>query len=133
MPFRAASGPDLNKRDRGTVRRNEIPPVVRRGSGCGSDLAVVPEIDHCVSEGLERVMHPADAFEAQQEPAELVLPGKYSLDRPKALFEDGWLEDRLAAPLRLLSAARIGVDVGNHAAIEDGLAVSPAVVDCRPD
>ena len=112
MPFRAASGPDLNKRDRGTVRRNEIPPVVRRGSGCGSDLAVVPEIDHCVGEGLERVMHPADAFEAQQEPAEFVLPGEHALDRPEALFEDGRLEDWLAAPLGLLSTARIGVKIG---------------------
>jgi transposase len=51
-------------RDRGRTRRNEIPPVARRSSG--SDLAVVPEIDHRVGEGLERVVHPADAFEAQQ-------------------------------------------------------------------
>src|SRR3984885_3379820 len=51
------------------------------------------------------------------------------LDRPEALFEDGRLEDRLAAPLGLLAAARIGVNVGNHAAVEDRLAVGPAVVD----
>src|SRR5271157_655642 len=56
-------------------------------------------------------------------------PGKHPLDRPEALFENGRLEDRLAAPLRLLSAAGIGVDVGNHAAVEDRLAVGPAVVD----
>jgi hypothetical protein len=31
----------------------------------------VPEIDHRVGEGLERVMQPADALEAQQQPAEL--------------------------------------------------------------
>src|SRR5271166_6770516 len=48
-------------------------------------------------------------------------PGKHPLDRPEALFENGRLEDRLAAPLRLLSAAGIGVDVGNHAAVEDRL------------
>jgi hypothetical protein len=36
---------------------------------------------------------------------------------------------RIAAPLGLLSAARIGVDVGNHAAVEDRLEVGPAVVD----
>jgi hypothetical protein len=60
-------------RDRGRTRRNEIQPVARRGSG--SDLAVVPEIDHRVGEGLERVVHPADAFEAQQYSAKLVPRG----------------------------------------------------------
>jgi hypothetical protein len=50
------------------------------------------EIDHRVGEGLERVVQPADALEAQQQPAELVLPGKYPLDRPEALLEDGRLE-----------------------------------------
>src|ERR1700733_7220453 len=89
----------------------------------------MPEIDHRVGEGLERVVQPADALEAQQQPAEFVFPGKYPLNRPEALLEDGWLEDRLAAPLGLLSATRIGVDVGNHAAVEDRLAVDPAVVN----
>jgi len=36
------------------------------GNGRGSGLAVVPEIDHRVGEGLECVVHPADALEAQQ-------------------------------------------------------------------
>jgi hypothetical protein len=31
-------------------------------AGRGSDLAVVPEIDHRVGEGLERVVQPADGF-----------------------------------------------------------------------
>jgi hypothetical protein len=43
---------------------NEVPAVA--GSGRGSDLAVVPEIDHRVGEGLERIVHPADALKAQQ-------------------------------------------------------------------
>jgi hypothetical protein len=64
MPFRAAFEPDAGKRDRGATRRNEIPPVVR--SGRGSDLAVVPEINHRVGEGLECVVQPADPLEAQQ-------------------------------------------------------------------
>ena len=102
-------------------RRNEIPPVA--GSGRGSDLAVVPEIDHRVGEGLECVVQPADALEAQQQPAEFVFPGKYPLNRPEALLEDGRLENRLVAPLGLRSAARIGVDVGNHAAVEDRASV----------
>jgi hypothetical protein len=54
------------------LRRNEIPSVAP--SGRGSDLAVVPEIDHRVGEGLECVVQPANAFESQLWPAELVLP-----------------------------------------------------------
>ena len=64
MPLLAVFGHDAGKRDRGAPRRNEIPPVA--DSGRGSDLAVVPEIDHRVGEGLERVVQPADALEAQQ-------------------------------------------------------------------
>ena len=56
------------------------------------------EIDHRVGEGLERVMHPADAFEAQQEPVEFVLPGEHALDRPEALFEDGGLDGSACGP-----------------------------------
>src|SRR5580692_11188616 len=126
-PIRALFGNDAGERDRGARRRNEILPVA--GGGRGSRLAVVPEIDHRIGESLERVVQPTDAFEAKQQPAELVLPSKYPLDRAEALLEDGRLEDRLAAPLGLLSAARVGVDVGNHAAVEDRFAVDPAVVD----
>src|ERR1700710_2446965 len=126
-PIRALFGQDVGKRDRGARRRSEISAMACGGRGSG--LAVVPEIDHRVGEGLERIVQPADALEAQQQPAELVLPGKHPLDRPEALLEDGRLEDRLAARLWLLSSAWIGVDVGNHAAVEDRLAVHPAVVD----
>jgi hypothetical protein len=126
MPFRAVFGHDADKWDRGVARRTEIQPVA--DSSRRSDLAVVPEIDHRVGEGLECVVQPADTLETQQWPPELVLRGKHPLDRPEALFEDGRLEDRLAAPLGLLSAARIWVDVGNHAAVEDRLAVGPVVV-----
>jgi hypothetical protein len=89
----------------------------------------VPEIDHRVGKGLEGIVQSTDALEAQQKPAELVFPGKHPFDCPEALCENGWIEDHLASPLRLLSTARIGVDVGNHATIEDRLAVGPAVVD----
>ena len=43
-------------------------------------------------------MHPADAFEAQQEPVEFVLPGEHALDRPEALFEDGGLDGSACGP-----------------------------------
>jgi hypothetical protein len=64
MPFRAVFGHDADKRDRGVARRTEIQPVA--DSSRRSDLAVVPEIDHRVGEGLECVVQPADALEAQQ-------------------------------------------------------------------
>jgi hypothetical protein len=73
------------KLNRGVARRNEIQPMA--DSGRRSDLAVVPEIDHRVREGLECVVQPASTLETQQWPLELVLPGKHPLDRPEALFE----------------------------------------------
>jgi hypothetical protein len=76
MPLLAAFGMTRAKRDGGARRRNEIPPVA--GGGRGSDLAVVPEVDHRICEGLERVVHPADALEA-----ELVPRSKHPLDRPR--------------------------------------------------
>ena len=109
MPCRAVFGHDAGKRDRGAGRRNEIPPV----AGSGRRSAVVPEIDHRIGERLERVVQPADALETQQQPAELVLPGKHPLDRPEALLEDGRLEDRLAAPLGLLSANSAPPELAN--------------------
>jgi hypothetical protein len=63
MRLLAVLGRDAGKRNRGAPRRNEIPSVA--GGGRGSDLAVVPEIDHLVRQSLERVVHPADALEAQ--------------------------------------------------------------------
>jgi hypothetical protein len=57
-------GHEADKRDRGVARRTEIPPVA--DSSRRSDLAVVPEIDHRVGEGLECVVQPADTLEAQQ-------------------------------------------------------------------
>src|SRR5260370_39580451 len=47
----------------------------------------------------------------------------------EALVENGGVEQRLATALRGFAATRVGVDVGRHAAIEDGLAVGPAIVD----
>ena len=100
-------------------------------SKVGVDLAAaeMPQVDHRVGQGFERVVQFADALEAQQQATELVFPGEDPLDGAKALFEDGGIEERLAPASGFLPAAGIGVDVGRHAAIEDGLAVGPAVVD----
>jgi hypothetical protein len=95
-PIRALFGHDAGERDRGALRRNEILPVAGRGGGSG--LAIVPEIDHRVCEGLERAVQPADTLKAQQQPAELVFPGKDPLDRSEALLEDGRFEDLACGP-----------------------------------
>src|SRR5260370_40165641 len=58
-----------------------------------------------------------------------VFPGEDALDGAEALIENGRIEQRLATMLRGCAATRIGVDVGLHGAIENGLAVGPAVVD----
>jgi len=58
-----------------------------------------------------------------------VFPGEDALDGAEALIENGRIEQRLATTLRGFAATRIGVDVGLHGAIENGLAVGPAVGD----
>ena len=74
-------------------------------------------------------MQRTDAFEAQQQAPEFIFPGKHALDGAETLFEDGGIEQRLAAMPECFPGARIGVDVGRHASIEYGLAVLPAIVD----
>lgn len=95
-------------------------------SKVGVDLAAaeMPQVDHRVGQGFERVVQFADALEAQQQATELVFPGEDPLDGAKAFFEEGGIEERLAPASGFLPAAWIGVDVGRHAAIEDGLAVN---------
>src|SRR5260221_2413149 len=91
--------------------------------------AVVPEIDHRIGESFECVVQLTEAIEAKQQSPELVFPSEHPFDRPESLFKNSRLEERLAASLGSFSAARIRVDVGNHAAIENGFAVRPTIVD----
>ena len=83
----------------------------------------MPEVDQGIGERFESVMHLTEALEAIQQSAELVFPRKYALNCAKSLVENSLLEERLAAPLGPLSGTSIWVDVGNHAAIENGFAV----------
>src|SRR3954451_18132239 len=86
-----------------------------------SALAVVPEIDHRIGKHLEGVVDLTEAVEAKQQAPELVFPGGHPFDRLEPLLEERRVEQRLAASLLLLSAATIGVDVGDHATTEDAL------------
>jgi hypothetical protein len=94
-----------------------------------SDPAVVPEIDHRIGEGFESVVQLADSIEAKQPAAELVLPGEHSFNRTAALGENGGVEERPATALRLGSTAYIWVDVWDHAAIKNRLAVQATIVN----
>ena len=85
----------------------------------------MPEVDHRIGKRLEGVMDLAETIKAKQEPPELVFPGKHPLDRLKSFLKYRWIKERLAASFRLLATAQIRVDVGDHAAIENRLAVGP--------
>ena len=74
-------------------------------------------------------MQLTEAIEAKEQPPEFVFPSEHAFNRPEALFKYRRLKQRLAASLGLFSAARIRVDVGDHATIENGLAVTPTIVD----
>jgi hypothetical protein len=45
-------------------------------------------------------VHVADAFEAQQQTAEFIFPGKDAFDGPEALLDDRRIKALLAAALR---------------------------------
>ena len=57
-----------------------------------------------------------------------MLPAKHALNGIKAFFEYVGIEQRSAATLGGFPASGIGIDVGQHAAIEDRLSVLPAIV-----
>jgi hypothetical protein len=121
---------------REVIRMTSVSAITARSAGnatrdldVGSVPAVVPKIDHRVGERLERVVHVADAFEAQQQTAKLVLPGKDAFDGSEALLEDRRVKVLLAPAFRRFAPARVLGDVRGHAAIEDRAAVGPAIVD----
>ena len=71
----------------------------------------------------------AAAFEPEQQAPEFVLPAKHTLERVEPFLEDRLVEKWLAAGFGGLPVSGIGVDVRRHAAIENRLAVTPAIVD----
>ena len=73
-----------------------------------------------------------DALEPEQQAAaELILPIKYALDGIEGFLEYVSIEQRFPATLGKLPASGIGIDVGDHAAVEESLAlpILPAIVD----
>ena len=91
-------------------------------------LAEAPQVDHRIGQNFEGVMQLTYALKPKQKAAELILPTEHPLNRIEPLFEYGSVEERLAASLGDFSTTRIGVNVGYHAAIENGFAVLPAII-----
>jgi hypothetical protein len=93
-------------------------------------LAVVPEIGHRVGEGLERVVR-TPLMRSKRSSSRRNLSSQAntrSIVRKRSLKMAGWkigLRPRLGCFL----PREFGVDVGNHAAVEDHLAVGSAIVD----
>ena len=92
-------------------------------------LAEMPQVDHRIGQRFECVVQLAEAIATKQQAAELIFPAEHTLDGVEPLFENGGVEKRFAASLESFSTAGIRVDIGNHPAIENGFAVSPAIVD----
>ena len=88
-----------------------------------SAAAVVAQVDHRIGQRLDRIVQRTDSIEAKQQAPKLVFPAEHALDRIKPFFENGRVEQWLATAPGSFSAARIRVDVRNHAAIENGFAV----------
>src|SRR5258708_8689526 len=82
-----------------------------------SAAAEVPEVDHRIGQGLECVVHAAEAIEAKQQAPEFVLPAEDPLDGVEPLFEDRWDEQRFAATLRCFAPTRVRIHVWDHASV----------------
>ena len=98
-------------------------------SAVRSILAEVPQVDHRIGQRFEGVVQPAEAIEPKQQTPKFIFPAEHPLDGVEPLFENGGVEERLAASLGASSTAGIRVDIGDHPAIENGFAVNPAIVD----
>jgi hypothetical protein len=92
-------------------------------------LAEVAQVDHCICQRLKSIMWLAEAIEPEQEATELILPAKHTLNGVEPLLEYRGIEQQLAPAFRQFSASGIQVDVWHHAAVENRLPVTPAIVD----
>jgi hypothetical protein len=87
-----------------------------------SGTAERSQIDQGVRHQLHAIVPLLDALESQQEPLELIFPGKGPFDtHPQCM--DGFVEDALASTLRVLTVPGILWDVGDHACIVDHLPI----------
>ncbi len=93
-----------------------------------STLAEVAQIDHRISQGLERVVQLTEAIESKQQAPELVFPAKHTLNGMEPLFENGGVEKRFPTSLGGFSTAGIRVGIWDHPAIENGFPVGSTII-----
>jgi hypothetical protein len=91
-----------------------------------SDTAERSQVDQRIGHQLHAIVPLLDAFKSEQQPLELVFPGKGPLDtHPQGI--DGGVEQPLAPALGALAVAGVLFDVGDHTGIEDRLAISSGI------
>jgi hypothetical protein len=84
--------------------------------------AELPHIDQGVRQQFHAKMSLLNMFKTQQEALELILPGECPINaRPQRM--DGGIEEPLAPSLGALAVPGILCDVGDHARIENALAI----------
>src|SRR5436190_1330656 len=86
------------------------------------DTAERSQIDQRVCHQLHAIVPLLDAFKSEQQPLELIFPGKGPFDTHPQRIDRG-VEEPLAAALGALAVAWVLFDVGNHARIENALAI----------
>jgi hypothetical protein len=62
-----------------------------------STLAEVPKVDHRIGQRFEGVVQLAEAFEPKQQAAKFIFPAKHPFYGIESLFENGRVEEWLAA------------------------------------
>src|SRR5215510_9830746 len=91
-----------------------------------SDTAERSQVHQRIGHQLHAIVPLLDAFKSEQQPLELVFPGKGPLDtHPQGI--DGGVEQPLAPALGALAVAGVLFDVGDHTGIEDRLAIGPGI------
>jgi hypothetical protein len=84
------------------------------------------QVDHRIPQQFHPIVPLLDTFKAEQQPLERILPGKGPLDTHSQRM-DGFVEEAFASALGVLVVPGILFDVGDHARIENALAIRSGV------
>jgi len=88
--------------------------------------AELAQIHQRIRHQLHAVVSLLDVFKTQQQPLELIFPGKGPFD-PHPQRMDRCVEEAFASTLGHLAVARILLDVGDHAGIENALPIARGI------
>lgn len=80
------------------------------------------EFDQSIGKRFEGIMQLAETLETIQQAVQLVFPSEFTLNGAKSLVEYSLFVEELAVSFGLFSGTLIWVDIGSHAAIENGFA-----------